>query len=265
MQIENQGSGQNNVLPVAFITSGTVPRTGITDVRHARRLSYQIQGTGPSGAFGSSPTLLTAVVVATTTNGTLASSFENGDTVDGVTLSTGDRILLKNQTTASQNGIYIVAASGAPARSSDADTGAEIFNTYVLSTGGTVNAGLYYWLSNSTVPTLGTTALVYAQVPLAGVAGTWQVQASNNYSHYADAASGGIWDDGTWVNVTGLVKSTVAGVTAVGSIPASTGTGEDVMVTMDDVDFRHVRIQFTPTGGQGAGQNVRAFIVSKST
>jgi hypothetical protein len=50
-----------------------------------------------------------AVRAATTANGTLATAYANGQAIDGVTLATGDRILVKNQTTASENGIYIVA------------------------------------------------------------------------------------------------------------------------------------------------------------
>src|SRR3954452_5091097 len=67
-----------------------------------------------------------SVRVATTAAGTLASSFANGSTVDGVTLATGDRILIKNQATASENGIYVVASSGAPTRAADADAGTEL-------------------------------------------------------------------------------------------------------------------------------------------
>jgi hypothetical protein len=67
-----------------------------------------------------------AVRVATAAAGTLATSFANGSTVDGVTLATGDRILIKDQSTGSENGIYVVAASGAPTRATDADTGAEL-------------------------------------------------------------------------------------------------------------------------------------------
>src|SRR5687768_15275521 len=63
-----------------------------------------------------------SVRVATTTNGALATAYANGQTVDGVTLVTGDRILLKNQTAGAENGIYVVAASGAPARATDADS-----------------------------------------------------------------------------------------------------------------------------------------------
>ena len=54
-----------------------------------------------------------SVRVATTANGTLATAFANGQTVDGITLATNDRILLKDQSTGSENGIYTVNASGA--------------------------------------------------------------------------------------------------------------------------------------------------------
>lgn len=62
-----------------------------------------------------------SVRVATVTAGTYATSFANGQVVDTVTLVTGDRILIKNQATASQNGIHIVQASGAPVRATDSD------------------------------------------------------------------------------------------------------------------------------------------------
>src|SRR4051794_7585517 len=80
------------------------------------------------------------VRVATTGNGTLSSAFANGQTVDGVTLATGDRILIKDQSTASQNGIYVVQASGAPVRASDADSSAELLNATVYVSEGTSNA-----------------------------------------------------------------------------------------------------------------------------
>lgn len=67
-----------------------------------------------------------SVRAATSAAGTLASDFENGDTVGGVVLATNDRILIKDQGTASENGIYTVNASGAPTRATDADTDAEV-------------------------------------------------------------------------------------------------------------------------------------------
>lgn len=63
--------------------------------------------------------VLVPVRAATTLAGTLNTSFENGDSVDGVTLATGDRILVKNQSPSSENGIYTVKSSGAPAPARD--------------------------------------------------------------------------------------------------------------------------------------------------
>lgn len=84
----------------------------------------------------------TPVRVATTANGTLATAFENGDTVDGVTLATGDRILIKDQSTAADRGIYTVNASGAPTRATDADASGEIgLGTCVWVQEGTTNGG----------------------------------------------------------------------------------------------------------------------------
>src|SRR5436190_10072507 len=60
-----------------------------------------------------------SVRAATTATGTLATAFANGQVIDGVTLATGDRILIKNQSTGSENGIYTVNASGAPTRATD--------------------------------------------------------------------------------------------------------------------------------------------------
>jgi hypothetical protein len=83
-----------------------------------------------------------SVRAATAVAGTLASDFEPGDTVGGVTLAQGDRILIKNQSTATENGIYVVAASGAPTRAADADPVASELEkgSYVLVTEGTYAA-----------------------------------------------------------------------------------------------------------------------------
>ena len=83
-----------------------------------------------------------SVRAATAVAGTLATSFANGSTVGGVTLATNDRILIKNQATATENGIYVVNASGAPTRAADADPVATELEkgSYVLVTDGTYAA-----------------------------------------------------------------------------------------------------------------------------
>jgi hypothetical protein len=108
-----------------------------------------------------------SVVVATTTNGTLATAFANGQTVDGVTLATGNRILIKNQTDATTNGIYTVNASGAPTRSTDMNADAEFPSAYTFVEQGTVNADTGWVCTNNSV-TLGTTNITFTQFSGAG-------------------------------------------------------------------------------------------------
>tara|TARA_A100001011_G_scaffold396362_1_gene494008 strand:+ start:1643 stop:3496 length:1854 start_codon:yes stop_codon:yes gene_type:complete len=114
-----------------------------------------------------------AVKVATTANGTIGSAFANGQTVDGVTLATNDRILLKNQTDASENGIYVVNASGNPTRSDDANAsnvaGTEVTTgMFVYVTHGTANAGNGFVLTTTGTITLDTTNLTFTQFSGAG-------------------------------------------------------------------------------------------------
>ena len=104
-----------------------------------------------------------AVRVASTANITIASALTNGSTIDGITVATGDRVLLKNQTTASQNGIYIVVASGAASRATDANTSAEIDSMTVYVEQGTANADTVWTLTTDN-PVLDTTSLTYAQI-----------------------------------------------------------------------------------------------------
>lgn len=101
------------------------------------------------------------VRAASTANGTLATAFENGDTMDGVTLATGDRILLKNQTTGSENGIYTVNASGAPTRATDADSQDDLLSAAVFVEEGTANADNAFVLTNDAPITVGSTSLVF--------------------------------------------------------------------------------------------------------
>ena len=126
-----------------------------------------------------------AVRAATTSAGTLASGFENGDTIDGVTLATGDRILIKNQSTASENGIYTVNASGAPTRATDADSGAELVNASVYVSEGSTNADTQWTCSTNAPITVGSTSLAFAQLATGG--GT--LLAANNLSDLSNAAT----------------------------------------------------------------------------
>ena len=105
-----------------------------------------------------------SVRVASTANIAIASALTNTAVIDGVTVTTGDRVLLKNQTTTSQNGIYVVVASGAASRSTDADVSAEVTpNMFVFVEEGTANGDTQWVLTTNAPITLGTTALTFSQ------------------------------------------------------------------------------------------------------
>lgn len=91
----------------------------------------------------------TPVRVATTAAGTLATDFESGDTVDGVVLATGDRILIKDQTAGTENGAYVVQSSGAPVRAGDAVTGTAVGGFAWFVKEGDDNAGDSFIVTNA--------------------------------------------------------------------------------------------------------------------
>lgn len=109
-----------------------------------------------------------AVRAATTAAGTLATSFANGSVIDGVTLATGDRALIKNQSAGAENGIYTVNASGAPTRADDADSGTELLNASVYVSEGTTLADTQWTCSTNAPITPGTTALTFVQAGATG-------------------------------------------------------------------------------------------------
>ena len=109
------------------------------------------------------------VRAAATANVTLASP---GATLDGVTLAAGDRLLLKNQTAAADNGIYVWTARGSPlTRAADADgTGELAPGTAVSVTEGTTNADKAFIVISDAAIVIGTTAQTWGQL---GGAGSW--------------------------------------------------------------------------------------------
>lgn len=98
------------------------------------------------------------VRAATTANITLSGA----QTIDGVSVIAGDRVLVKNQSTGSANGIY-VAASGAWSRAADYDAASELVGGTVFVSEGTANGNSQWTMTTDAPITLGTTALVWTQ------------------------------------------------------------------------------------------------------
>lgn len=148
--------------------SSRVQPVAVVVVQHASTGAIEIFAGHTQGTASGSTDALAwkqPVRLATAAAGTLASSFENGDTVDGVVLATGDRILIKNQAAGAENGIYTVNASGAPTRATDADTGAKILGAAVYVLDGATQQNNVFILTNLPPVTLGTDLLAFAPWP----------------------------------------------------------------------------------------------------
>jgi hypothetical protein len=104
-----------------------------------------------------------SVVVATTANITLSGT----QTIDGIAVSVGDRVLVKDQSTASQNGIYLCASS-TWTRTTDANTWDELVAAFTFVEKGTTQANNGYIATITAGGTLGTTAVTFAQFSGAG-------------------------------------------------------------------------------------------------
>ena len=174
-----------------------------------------------------------SVRVATTAAINLSTDLEAGDVIDGVTLVAGDRVLVKNQGTASENGIYVAVASGAASRSSDAngtaDTGELTSGTFTFVEAGTVNFDSGFVISTDGTITVGTTGITWTQFSGAG----------------SFEAGDGLSKSGTQVNVnvtsnrTAITADAIdisanyvgqASITTLGTITTGVWNGTDVAV-----------------------------------
>ena len=110
--------------------------------------------------------LLESVRAATTANIVIATALNNGDTLDGVTLATDDRVLVKNQTAGAENGIYVVGVT--PVRDYDESTDDPNFGYLVRVREGTAAAATLWQNTNTSAPTIGSTALTFTQLAPSG-------------------------------------------------------------------------------------------------
>lgn len=169
-----------------------------------------------------------SVRAATTANITLS----NTQTIDGVVLVAGDRVLVKNQTTATENGIYVVVDGGSWVRAGDANTGAELLSAFTFVEEGTVYADTG-WVQTANAPiTIGTTNIAWTQFSGAG-----SYTAGNGLTLtgtvFAVGAGDGIQSDASSVTVkldgstlsksaSGLKVAQQAGLTVLGVTGTST-------------------------------------------
>lgn len=176
-----------------------------------------------------------SVRVSTTAPINLATDLEAGDTIDGVTLVAGDRVLVKDQSTATENGIYVAVAAeaGAASRSSDAngtaDTGELKPGTFTFVEEGTVNSDKGFVVSTNGTITIGATAITWTQFSGAGsfTAGDGLSQSGNTINVNVTANRTAITADAIDIASTYVGQSSI---TTLGTITTGVWNGTDVAV-----------------------------------
>ena len=175
-----------------------------------------------------------AVRVATTANITLSGA----QTIDGVLLVADDRVLVKNQSTDQDNGIYVVSL-GSWTRATDANSDVELQYATVLVDSGTVNANTQWTCVNTNPPTIGTDSINFTQIAGAGVYtnGTGLLLTGNAFS--IDSTVATLTGTQTLTNKT-LTAPTINGgthtaLTALGVRTTGTGAFDVKFATADNL------------------------------
>jgi len=189
-------------------------------------------------------------------NGTLTASANGAISIDGVTLSVGDRVLVKDQTSQVQNGIYKVTTTGGASaafvltRTPDADEASEVTGgAFTFVEEGTANADNGYVATHNGTPTLGTTNITFDQFSGAGQisAGDGLSKTGNTIDVNVDDSSIEIAADTLQVKALGITNAMLAG-----SIANTKLTNSTITMTADSgsnaVDLGDT---FTLTGGIG--------------
>jgi len=145
--------------------------------------------------------------VATTGNVNLTNGLENGDSIDGITLQTGDKILVKSQTDATENGIYICPSSGTASRDTNYDTVEELAGQMIVVQQGSTNADKIFLCTTDNSGSIGSVDIVFSQVTPANQ-GTVQSVA------VADAGSSEFTITGSPITSSGTINLAVNSINA---------------------------------------------------
>ena len=259
--LDPNGTGVINVSSARITSLGTP--TGGTDAATKNYVDAQLQGLDVKNS----------VRVATTANGTLATAFANGETVDGITLATGDRIRLKDQSTGSENGIYTVNASGAPTRATDFDENSEVTGgTFFFVEEGTTNADNGFVMTNDGTVTVGTTALVFTQFSGAGqvIAGDALTKSGNTLNVGVDNSSIEINSDALRVKASGITNAMLAGsidLTAkvTGALPVGNGGTGLSSIAKGSVLVANSANTLSALDGGGSNDGILTYTASSDT
>jgi hypothetical protein len=148
---------------------------------------------------------------ATTANINLTTDLENGDTLDGVTLVTGDRVLVKDQTDATANGLYIVVASGAASRDPQFDTIAELSGQMIVVNQGTANDNKIFLCTTDSNATIGLSNITYTIITPANVGTVTSIGVADSGSSEFTVTGSPITSSGTITLAVNSIAATKIG------------------------------------------------------
>jgi hypothetical protein len=169
---------------------------------------------------------------ASTANVVIASALKNGDVLDGVTLATGNRVLLKNQTTTSENGIYIVVATGGASRDPEFDVIGELAGQMVVIQEGTANADLFFLCTTNTSASLGTDPITFTIVTPQNVGTVTSVAVADSGSSEFTVTGSPITSSGTiTLEVNSISNTKITGLGTAATL--NVGTSANNIVQLD--------------------------------
>jgi len=199
-------SATNTTINAVTLTTGTISTTpsNSTDIANKAYVDTVAQGLDTKAS----------VIAGTTANITLSGT----QTIDGIVLVSGDRVLVKNQTLPANNGLYLCAA-GAWTRTTDMDTWAEVPGAYVFVETGSTLADTGWVCTSDAGGTIGVTAITWAQFSGAG-SGVSSITFGSTGLTPATATTGAVTVAGTLALANGGTGQT----TAAAAITALTGT-----------------------------------------
>jgi len=220
--------------PTAPVAMGSQRITGLAEPAAAQDAATKnyvdltVQGLDPKASVKAASTANIAAL-----SGTM--------TIDGVALIAGDRVLVKDQTNPSANGVYIVAAS-TWSRAVDMSTWDEHVAAYLFVEQGTINADIGYLCTADSAGLLGATSIAFVQFSGAGqiVAGSGLIKTGNTLEV---GAGSGVVVAATTVGLTGqalafhnLSTNGLAARTASGTVAARTLTAGSAKVSITNGD-----------------------------
>lgn len=180
--------------PTADVSMGSHKVTNLTDPSSAQDAATKayVDATAQGLSVKGSVKLATTTALPTNTYaaGVITITATGTLTVDGTITALNDRILVKDESSQLKNGVYVVTTAGAVGvaavltRSADMDASAEFPGAFVFVESGTVNTAAGFVCTNSTPPTVGTTAITFTQFSGAGelTAGTGLTKSANTLS-----------------------------------------------------------------------------------